>query len=612
MKQRERHLHALERHIDRLGRHIQAMQQRSEQIIGWRVGAFFAGLIAIFLALQVSDTAGLIAFIGAVIVFLALVGVHNRVKRSITRFQTWQTIKRDHLARMRINWAVLPENVATARPEHPFARDIDIVGDYSLHRLLDTTISLGGSERLLNWLLLTRPNAATIAERQQVITELKPLTAFRDGLRGEAMIAAGKKSGSKWDETPLITWLNDDSAVLKVGPGVVILLSVLAALNIGLGVLYSLDALPPLWLGTFVVFVAISGWMWSRMGDLFSQSMRLQSALARLRAVLAYLETYPYQRYPHLQAVSAPLTESGEPPSRQIRRISRIVTAVSVRGNPILWLIFNLLLPWDVFFAYWLARSRGTLAVDVPRWLDAWYEVEALSALATFAYLNPAYVLPQIDEQPMLNGQALGHPLIPHEERINNDFTLDALGQVVIITGSNMSGKSSFLRTLGVSLALTYSGSVVDASAFTVGQFRLFSCIRVTDSVVDGISYFYAEVKRLKALLAALKEDDPMPLFFLIDEIFRGTNNRERLIGSRSFIKSLTGGRGMGLISTHDLELVNLADENAAISNYHFREHIIDDRMAFDYQLREGPSPTTNALRIMELEGLPVDELPRD
>jgi DNA mismatch repair ATPase MutS len=191
---------------------------------------------------------------------------------------------------------------------------------------------------------------------------------------------------------------------------------------------------------------------------------------------------------------------------------------------------------------------------------------------------------------------------------VGNDFTLERLGELVIITGSNMSGKSTFLRTVGVNLCLAFSGAPVPASAWCTMPFRLFTCITVSDSVTDGISYFYAEVRRLKALLEALHEAHPYPLFFLIDEIFRGTNNRERHIGSRAYIQALTGGYGVGLVSTHDLELVKLEHEMGGIRNVHFREAIAAGRMIFDYQLRPGPCPTTNALQIMRLAGLPVPE----
>ena len=170
-----------------------------------------------------------------------------------------------------------------------------------------------------------------------------------------------------------------------------------------------------------------------------------------------------------------------------------------------------------------------------------------------------------------------------------------------------MAGKSTFLRTVGVNLILAYAGGPVDATALTTTLFRPYTCIKVSDSVTGGISYFYAEVQRLRALLDALDADEPLPLFFLIDEIFRGTNNRERLQGSRAYIRSLVGKAGVGLISTHDLELVKLSGEFDAVNNYHFRDDVRDGRMVFDYLLRPGPCPTTNALKIMALEGLPVE-----
>jgi DNA mismatch repair ATPase MutS len=200
----------------------------------------------------------------------------------------------------------------------------------------------------------------------------------------------------------------------------------------------------------------------------------------------------------------------------------------------------------------------------------------------------------------------MGHPLISPEQKVRNDYRIDRLGEVHIITGSNMAGKSSFLRTAGINLCLAYAGGAVDALELQTSLFRLFTAIRVTDSVTDGISYFYAEVKRLKALLLELQRKDARPLFFLIDEIFRGTNNRERLIGSRAYIRALVGENGLGLIATHDLELVQLAQEMPQVSNFHFRDAIEDGRMVFDYLLRPGPSPTTNALKVMAEEGLPV------
>src|SRR6185436_11314252 len=161
--------------------------------------------------------------------------------------------------------------------------------------------------------------------------------------------------------------------------------------------------------------------------------------------------------------------------------------------------------------------------------------------------------------------------------------------------------------TVGVNLTLAYAGAPVNASSMQASLFRLFTCIKVSDSVQDGLSYFYAEVKRLQALLSATTAEDDLPVLFLIDEIFRGTNSRERLIGSRSYIRELSQGWSMGLIATHDLELIKLADEIPGVVNHHFREEVDAGKMVFDYRLRPGPCPTTNALTIMRLEGLPVE-----
>jgi DNA mismatch repair ATPase MutS len=232
--------------------------------------------------------------------------------------------------------------------------------------------------------------------------------------------------------------------------------------------------------------------------------------------------------------------------------------------------------------------------------------------LANLAYLNPHYAFPKIVEDDeagqstLFRAEGLGHPLLPDNNKISNEFSAGPLGEINLFTGSNMSGKSTFLRTLGINLSLAYAGGPVNATLLETIPFRLFTCIRISDSVTDGISYFYAEVKCLKALLEELDRDHPLPLIYFVDEIFRGTNNRERLLGSGAYLQALVGKPGIGLIATHDLELVHLADDIPSIKNYHFTDEIVDGRMFFDYTLRSGPSPTTNALKIMEMEGLPV------
>ncbi|HRW08991.1 MAG TPA: MutS family DNA mismatch repair protein, partial [Caldilineaceae bacterium] len=314
-----------------------------------------------------------------------------------------------------------------------------------------------------------------------------------------------------------------------------------------------------------------------------------------------------------LQALCAPFTDTAVHPSEHVRRIARIAAATGVQGNPLLALLLNLLVPWGLYFAWQLAKEKAELRELLPTWLDCWTELEALSSLATFGVLNPQATFPALTNagtqhsDPLFAVTALGHPLLPRAEVVRNDFAVAALGNVVILTGSNMSGKSTFLKALALNLCLAFTGGPVDAAHLVTPRLRLFTCIKVSDSVTDGISYFYAEVRRLKALLDALQQEDDLPLFYVVDEIFRGTNNRERLEGSRAYIRALAAQAGLGLVATHDLELVRLADEIPTIANYHFRDDIVDGRMHFDYQLRPGPSPTTNALKIMRHAGLPVE-----
>ncbi len=326
---------------------------------------------------------------------------------------------------------------------------------------------------------------------------------------------------------------------------------------------------------------------------------------------MLYLENCPFPPGSGVARLCEPFRGDETRPSRELSRITWLVAAAGLQRNQLAWLLVNLLVPWDFFFAHRLNGWKERLRTRLPAWLDVWYELEALNSLANYAYLNPSTVMPEIvAETPpavtVFAGQDLGHPLLPDDVRVRNSFQLEQLGSVVIISGSNMSGKSTFLRTLGTNLCLAFAGGTVCAAALSTVPCRLFTCIQVQDSVTDGISYFYAEVRRLKALLQGLGAEHPLPLFFLIDEIFRGTNNRERLIGTRAYVRALASGYGVGIISTHDLELVKLADRESGLDNFHFREEVVDGRMVFDFQLRHGPCPTTNALQIMQMEGLPV------
>ncbi len=591
-------MNSLENHIRRLDRRLAIMNRKSERLMQIRLVSFFGGVMLVFVGLANSILAGGAAMIMALLVFFWIVAIHRRVQFMIDQLRTLRHIKATHQARLALDWNNIPAEDAHMPENHPFAFDIDVIGQFSLHRLLDTTVSVGGNQRLQNWLLQSRPQVEAVQRRQQLVKELIPLTSFRDRLTMNSTVNI-YQAESKWDGEFLLHWLRA-GITAEDSPRFLLGLWALSFITIGLFLLSTGTDLPPLWIGSFGLYIVLGGSLMRRYASAFSEAMRLQASIQQLQAVFRYLESYSFQRQPRLQALCAPFHQQRS--SAYLQRVRIITSALGLQGNVVVWLMLNLVVPWDLTFVYLLGRSKGALADVLPTWLDVWYELEALSSLATFAYLNPETTFPKVASDALFTGKALGHPLIVADERVSNSFTFNRLGQIVVVTGSNMSGKSTFLRTMGLNLVLAYAGSTTYSRRLSVGMFRLFTSIRVNDSVVDGFSYFYAEVRRLKALLDALHDDDLMPLFFLIDEIFRGTNNRERLLGSQSYIQALTGGNGLGMISTHDLELVKLN----GIENFHFREDVIEGKMHFDYTLRPGPSPTTNALKIMQLEGLPI------
>jgi hypothetical protein len=586
---------------------------------------FFGGLALSMGAFFFVWWLGVVLGVVTLAAFATLAYYHGKIDRSLARHNLWLHIKSTHVARMQLDWERIPQTATIAlQADHPFEFDLDITGKHSIHQLLNLAFSRDGSQRLADWLLTTAPDLPTIHKRQALVRELLPLTLFRDKLVLNSLIAARKAEREQVDGQRLLRWLDQHTASPALRP----LLWGSAALNVCTVVLLVLGLfvkMPQLWIFSLICAVVLLFTTGDVRGDIFEDASYLRYAFATLGSIFTYLEKYPYGKQHNLKKLCGPfLQDHRHSPSRLLRRLEQVAQAATLKNNGLLWLIVNALIPWDAYHAYRLSRYKDRLAKLLPSWLDTWFELEAINSLATFAYLNPEYVLPDVvmceekehaeakaSRRALFRGDDLGHPLLPVERKVTNSFVMDEMGEVVIITGSNMAGKSTFLRTLGVNLCLAYSGAPVNAGSLRTELFRLFTCIRVSDSVTDGYSYFYAEVKRLRKLLDALEESDQagnMPLFFLIDEIFKGTNNRERLSGSRAYVRALVGHNCIGVISTHDLELVRLADVLPQVQNYHFREEVINGEMVFDYVMRPGPSPTTNALKIMQMEGLPVEE----
>jgi hypothetical protein len=602
---------SLTRLVEKLDRVIVQATASSSALTRWRLILFILGAICTVALYKMgwyqAGNGALIVFVG---LFLIVAAYHNRLESRLHRLRLWKQIKLVHLARLRLDWDHIPARPSSAPDHHPYAKDLDLVGPHSLLHLLDTTVSSQGQARLVSWLLEQPPGPDQWLLRRRLVQELIPRSLFRDRLRLEAQLIGEQEINGRRLE-----------AVLNHAVGfphlttVLAIQTLLAATTIGLGLSALLDWLPNYWMWSFAAYALL--YFWTDQGEeLLEHAVGVHFELEKLGAVLGFVERHARPGHTALAGLWAPLLVPGMSPPQLVRQAARTLHAISVKAHPVIHLIANTFCPWDLWFTYRLQRIQALVAAHLPTWLDRLAEVEAASALATFAALHPSYRWPDpLTADPRRNGaqarlsaKDLAHPLIPETHRVPNDLALERLGTVLLVTGSNMSGKSTFLRTLGINLCLAQAGAPVCASLFEWTWVRLATCIRVDDSLEAGLSFFYAEVKRLKSLLDATTDRSSAPVVFLIDEIFKGTNNRERLIGSRSFITALSQGNGFGLVTTHDLELTDLDKTVPGLQNTHFQETVAGSALQFDFKLRPGPCPTTNALRIMELEGLPISE----
>jgi hypothetical protein len=642
---RQLRLQSLENLITRLQIKLKELEKLSNNYAWARLTVFTIGFILTTLSFSIlGKIIGSIVLFLSIISFFTVVYLHFQLEKSLKRNKIWLEIKSQHRARMQLDWDGIPQHpVETLNEFHPFATDLDIIGKKSLFRLMDISITVDGSKVLLNWLTGFEADLDKILERQSIIKELTGLHLFRDKFLLETYILSNNPF-QKWSGNRILNWVSSDNLTDELKK-VLNIASILLIASYLLLFLSFVGINPLFWKVAFAAYAFHFFSNNAHTKSFFKDAISIEMELRKINVILQRLEKFNFSENINLEKFCEPFRRVGLQPSYYFRRIKNLVASASIQSNPAVWILSNAIFPWDFFHGYRLKKYKAQIAGILPVWLEKLYQLEAMISLANFAYLNPGYVFPEINSPPkshsldltangggleeeetfsgldslnicpiqrggelkLLNVTQVGHPLLPVGQKVCNDYSMDKTGNLIIITGSNMAGKSTFLRTLGINLCLAYAGGPVNAESFSTVLFRIFTCIKVSDSVTDGFSYFYAEVKRLKALLDELEKPHRHPLFFLVDEIFRGTNNRERLTGSRSYIHALAGRNGVGAISTHDLELIKLEEIIPEITNFHFRDEIIDGKMAFDYKLHKGPCPTTNALKIMKMEGLPVE-----
>lgn len=567
-----------------------------------RISIFLTGIILSFIFfLTISNQAFVITLSLFTFAFVYVATIHAKFFSALKRTKRYISIKQRNVNALLLHFAKLP--LPDALPEEEKS-DIDddlfISGKNSLMQILDTTISKEGFSLLYGWLTSTPKKKSEIEERQELIRELRNETRFR-----ERLLLNTRESEQKFSGKSILAFLKSIPERESFG-SFLIIYSVLTVINVVILILIGLQIFPYQWLASPLVYLVLYQFGLKRVKLVSSQAEFLSDLLSRLLSVFLHFERTEFAHSPLMRKLTESLRDNSRCPSTVLRKMESSFELLKISGNPLVWFIIIQVFPWDYYHTWRIHKNMSVIKTSMDRWLSIVYKVDGLSALATFACLHPAYTFPEIVPEDTIENpltfEKMGHPLIPCEQLVTNNFFIHKQNQITLITGSNMSGKSTFLRTVGINIALAYSGSVVAADSFTLPVIRLFTCISISDSIANGISYFYAEVKRLKSLFLELENGDDRKVLYLIDEIFRGTNNRERFIGSKAVIESLAKKTCYGFISTHDLELVNLENEIDTLVNYHFRESIQDGKMHFDYKIHEGPCPTTNALTIIDME----------
>ncbi|MBM3726702.1 MAG: mismatch repair protein [Acidobacteria bacterium] len=477
-------------------------------------------------------------------------------------------------------------------PAHLYATDLDLFGRGSLFERLGTVRTYAGERTLAAWLLGPAPVAA-IHERHQALAELRGQIDFREELAlvGEETRGARPERLLRWAEAPGAPPRSRDWLVARG----------LVALMLSGAALWAMAGFDQLF---FVSAVALGGFglRWRR--QTLSTAAGAEEPchdLELLAAVLRHFERGHWQA-PRLRTLQAGLTDGGLPASAVISRLANLVERLAWCENPFFRAVSPLLL-WRTQVAWAIEEWRAGHGGAVRRWLDSVGELDAMSALGAFALENPGYTLPEfVDGPTVFDAEEIGHPLLAAPAMVRNSVRLGTGRPLIVLSGSNMSGKSTLLRTIGVNSVLAMMGAPVCAVRLRLAPFGLGASFRVNDSLQEGASRFYAEIQRLKAIADAAARG---PVLFLLDELLHGTNSQDRQAGGRGVVLGLLARGAVGIVTTHDLALTSLADAGGGI-NLHLEDRLEGGRLLFDYRLRDGVVRRSNALELMRSVGLDV------
>jgi hypothetical protein len=596
---------------------------RLHRVANARLAVFILALVALLAAFDFAGARAFLVVVAAVLLgsFTALVVFSRRAQRALRHLEAMVVVNAQAAARVGRNWDRLPlvEAGTPVAADHPYAEDLDLLRRASLLQLLGTARTVPGRDVLAAW-LLTPTRHDEVVRRQQAVAELAPLLEFRQGYEAKGLDAGPVSLGRldaflEWAESGdspvrppwLVSWCRVLGPVS--GAAAVWLFAVWLGGN-PLGVLW----IVPVLANAMLVYAHHE-----RMHATFDILAASEAAFARYGEMLAMLEEQQF-KCEELRRIDATVREGGVAAHEALRRLHRLIHLAELRRSSASAL-FQVLLLWDFHVLAGLERWRSRSGRRAREWLEGLGEVEALSALAGLAHDNPEWGFPEIRPEPStgIEGKDVGHPLLRGDKRVVNDIAIGPARTFLLVTGSNMSGKSTLLRAIGLNVVLAQAGGVVCASTFRMPPVRLVTSMRIRDSIEHGVSYFMAGLVRLRAIVTAARthREEDGAFLYLLDEILQGTNSAERHVAVCRIVGELISLDTLGAVTTHDLALAEVDELKQACRAVHFTETIEvggDDAaagMSFDYRLRPGVATSTNALRLLELMGIRDRHAPR-
>lgn len=603
---RDAYVERAARRDDELGR-LEAASKRLGAVRGLAFAAALAPWVGAELTATVPDAVGWLS-IPLAAVFFGLVGRHRRLRERLRRVEVARDLALRGIARIDRDWDALgdPDPVpAEAGPTHPWAGDLDLYGAASLRALLGPTDTPMGRRTLNRW-LLDPPAPAAARRRQTAVAELAAEADLREAVAVEgALLEPVDESALK----RFVAWCGDEPVVSSAAAAaawILPALTLLLALGDGFGWMPAWS-----WVAPLLVQGAVARRWGPRLHAGFARASSGVPGLRRYHRLFAIWESSGGTAPLRAEAVAV-LRGPGRPASAALGALERRLQAADARFSS-LHPVLAIGLLWDVHVGRALDRWRVSDGARVAGWMDALGTLEALASVAALAADHPDWAYPSFtepDDAPRFEAEGLGHPLLAESVGVRNDVTLGPPGRVLLITGSNMSGKSTLLRSIGLAVVLAGAGGPACARAVRLPGCRLFTSMRVQDSIEAGVSFFMAELQRLAAVLdAAPPRGSPAPpLLYLVDEILQGTNSEERRIAGRRFVRHLLRRRAIGAVTTHDLGFHAHPEVEASADLVHFRESVGEadegPGLTFDYRLRPGLATTRNALRLAERVGL--------